>query len=340
MSGKFDSYRKRAEAMGDDAKQRWLAAGESHSAVGFAEALYARDKVSFGSVLGSAIALRLFLFVIPANVTVIALTQVFKFSHVFEESFKDSVTTGPMASALLGVSRTQALGIFLSGLVLTAWTGRSLARVLAASCGSSWGLTLTQAKQRMKSMGALVLVVFGAVGANVVFSAVRDDSGVAVSFMVVVAVAATFAAAWFVVLLTLPRDTTDPGALIPGAVLFGVGFALLNWFMQYYLPARVARTSDTLGQMATTVAILGNFFFIGRLMSSSFVLAAVTFERYGSVSHVVFGLPLVRRIPERSQKVRTYFALDHERSTESPPVSTEPVELVLPLLPDDERPAE
>lgn len=334
MAGKFDDYRKRAEAMGEDAKRRWMAAGESNSAVGLAEALYGRDKVAFGSVLGSAIALRLFLFIIPANVTVIALTQVLKFTHAFDESFKDSVTTGPMATALLGVSRTQALGIFLSSLVLTAWAGRSLARVLAASSGSSWGLTLTQAKQRMKSMAALILVIFGSVGANVIFSALRNDSGVALSFMVMLSVAATFAVAWFVVMLTLPRNTTDPGALIPGAALFGVGFALLNWFMQYYLPARVARTTDTLGQMATTVAVLGNFFFIGRIMSASFVLCAVVFERYGSVSHVVFSLPFIRTIPERSAKVRTYFALDHVPSTD---IHDQPSEQALPLLPDDER---
>jgi hypothetical protein len=331
----FDSYRKRAEAMGEDAKQRWLAAGQANGAVGLAESLYGRDKVAFGSVLGSAIALRLFLFIIPANVTVISFTQVLQFTHVFDESFQDSVTTGPMATALLGVSRTQALGIFLSSLVLTAWAGRSLARVLAASSGSSWGLTLTQTKQRMKSMAALVLVLFGSVAANAIFSAVRDDSGVAVNLMVVLTIGATFGVAWFVVMLTLPRNTTDPGALLPGAALFGLGYALLNWFMQYYLPARVARTSDTLGQMATTVAVLGNFFFIGRLMSASFVLTAVLFERYGSLSHVVFALPLVRALPRRFPSIRTYFALDHVPSTD---VVDDPDEVELPTLPDDELP--
>ncbi len=336
MSGKFDIYRKRAEAMGEDAKQRWLAAGQSNGAVGLVEALYNRDKAAFGSVLGSAIALRLFLFIIPANVTVIAFTQVLQFTHLFDESFKDSVTTGPMATALLGVSRGQALGIFLPGLFLTAWAGRSLARVLAASSGSSWGLTLTQAKQRMKSMGALILVLFGSVAATAIFSAVRDDSGVALSVMVVLTVGATFGVAWFVVMVTLPRNTTDPGALLPGAALFGVGYALLNWFMQYYLPARVARTSDTLGQMATTVAVLGNFFFIGRLMSASFVLTAIVFERYGSLSHVVFNLPLVRAVPRRFPALRTYFALDHVPGTES----SAPTEQVLPVLPaDDDEPS-
>jgi hypothetical protein len=92
--------------------------------------------------------------------------------------------------------------------------------------------------------------------------------------------------------------------------MVGLFFASLQWFMQSYLPNRVARTSDTLGDLATVVAALGNFFFIGRLMSSSFVLTAVIYERYGSISEVIFGLPLLRRIPQKSPKVRTYFALD------------------------------
>ena len=316
MSGKIDNYRKRAEAMGEDAKQRWVAAGDSNSAVGLAEAIFQRDKVAFASVLGSAIALRMFLFMIPAQVTIIAFTRTVRFTHWFDEAFSESLTTGSMAAALANVSRLQAFGIFLSGLFLTAWAGRSLARVLAASSGASWGLTLTQSKQRMKSMGALILVFFGSVVANTIFSTVRDDSGVALSFMVVLSVAVSFTVAWFLVMVTLPRNTTDPGALIPGAVMFGVCYALLQWFMQYYLPLRVARTSDTLGQMAITVAVLGNFFFIGRLMSSTFVVTAVVFERHGSLSHVVFGLPLVRTLPQKFPQLRAYFALDHVPSTD------------------------
>lgn len=316
MAGKIDDYRKRAEAMGEDAKQRWMSAGDSNSAVGLAEAVFQRDKVAFASVLGSAIALRMFLFTIPAQVTIIAFTRMARFSHVFDEAFAESITTGSMSRALADVSRTQALGIFLSGLFLTAWAGRSLARVLATSSGASWGLTLTQSKQRMKSMGALVLVFFASVLANTIFTTVRDESGVAVGFAVVLSAAATFALAWFVVMVTLPRNTTDPGALIPGATLFGVAYALLQWFMQFYLPLRVARTSDTLGQMAITVAVLGNFFFVGRLMSASFVVTAVVFERLGSLSHVVFGLPLVRALPVKFPSLRTYFALDHVPSVE------------------------
>ncbi len=109
--------------------------------------------------------------------------------------------------------------------------------------------------------------------------------------------------------MVLPRGTTDPGAVLPGAVLMGVGFAILQWFMQIYLPAKIARTTDTMGSLATTVATLGYFFFIGRLMSATFVVNAIVFQRWGSISRVVFSLPGLRRLPARSPKLERFFDL-------------------------------
>ena len=320
MAGRWDTYRLRAEAFGEGAKQRLAAEREAHSSIGMFEAMFLRDKLAFGSVLGSALALRMFLFVIPANVTIIAFTRITHFTNWFDEAFTESVTTGPMATALLGVSRWQALGIFLSSAVLTLWAGRSMARVLAASSGVSWGLTLTEVKQKMKAMAALIGVIFASIVANLLVNMIREAGGLAVGTVLFVAIAVMFTVAWFLIMLTLPRNTTDPGALIPGALVFGIGYSGLQWFMQYYLPARVERTSDTLGQMSTTVAILGNFFFIGRLMTASFVCTAVVYEHHGSVSHVVFGLPLVRTLPKKFPWLVQYFALDVRPGDLHPPL--------------------
>jgi hypothetical protein len=76
------------------------------------------------------------------------------------------------------------------------------------------------------------------------------------------------------------------------------------------LPNRIARTEDTFGDLAVTVATLGNFFFIGRLMASSYVFTAVVYERWGSLSQLVFALPGLRAVAARSPKLRTYFSLD------------------------------
>jgi len=312
MPGKWDSYRQRAEAMGEDAKQRWLVAGEEHAAVGVLEGCYRRDQAAFGTVLGSAIALRLFLFIIPAYVTIISFFNVLRLGSAFDDYLESSVVTSSMAVALKDSSWAHSLWIFISFLFFTAWAGRSLARVLATTSGVSWALTSAQSKQRMSSMAAMVGVMFATVFAASIFNSIRQETGVAVHFVVWAAVLGCFALAWFVATLTLPRGTTDPGALIPGALLFGAGYTILQWFMQFYLPRKIARTSDTFGQVATTIATLGNFFFVGRLMSASFVFTAVLYEQHGSLSTPLFALPGVRRLPVKFPKLRTYFALDEE----------------------------
>ncbi|MFM2076738.1 MAG: hypothetical protein RJA49_628, partial [Actinomycetota bacterium] len=216
MPGKWDDYRQRAEAMGVDAKQRWLTAGEDHATVGVVEGCYRRDQAAFGTVLGSAIALRLFLFIIPSYVMIIALVNVLRVGELFNHYLESSVMTSSMAVAMRGTTWWHSLWLFLSFTFFTAWAGKSLARVLATTSGLSWGLTMSAAKQKMPAMAAMVGVLFASVFASSIFNSIRSETGIYVHFLVWLAVLGTFAVVWFIAMLTLPRGTTDPGALIPG----------------------------------------------------------------------------------------------------------------------------
>ncbi len=309
MSNRWESARKRAEYLRDDAHVKWSKARDDHSSVGLAEAIYERDQDSFASVLGSAIALRLFLFVVPATLAGVGLLNLISLDSVLDDTVSSNVTTGTLATALRGASAWKAFTTMVTGIVLTLWAGRTLARVLATTSSGAWQLE-RRAKVKPVQMLALIGVMFSTVIANGMYTRLRDLTGIAAGTVVTLMVLATITLAWFVVSLTLPRGTTDPGAVLPGALLFGVAYTALQWFMQFYLPNKIARTSDTFGQLAVTIATLGNFFFVGRIMSSSFVVSAVVFERYGSVSHVIFGLPLVRTLPRKFPKLRAYFALD------------------------------
>ncbi|MBI4933407.1 MAG: hypothetical protein HY828_05980 [Actinobacteria bacterium] len=309
MANRWESARQRAEYLRGDAQLKWSKARVDHSSVGFAEAIYERDQDSFASVLGSAIALRLFLFVVPVTLAGVGLVNLMALDHLLDDTVTSNVTLGTLSAALKDASAWKAFTTTVTGLILTLWAGRTLARVLATTSSAAWQLE-RRSKVRPVQMLALIGVMFSTVVANLMYTRLRDVSGIAAGFVVTLMVLATVTIAWFLVSLTLPRITTDPGAVLPGALMFGVAYTALQWFMQFYLPNKIARTSDTFGQLAVTIATLGNFFFIGRMMSASFVLSAVVFERYGSVSHVIFGLPVVRTLPRKFPKLRTYFALD------------------------------
>jgi hypothetical protein len=310
MSEFSDRMRARGEALKTRGENLFVTLRARGGVVDFAADLYDRDKESHGSVLGSAIALRLFLFVITANVALMGLVGVLRLGSFVEDDAGASATTGAVSEAMVGISWWNSLWFFLSGLVLTLMAGRSLAKVLAACAGGAWQMTVRESKVKSLAIVSLTGVLIADVASSIVFAHVREAGGLPAATVAWVAVLASTAVAWFLVMSALPRKVSDPGALLPGMLLMGVGFTMLQWFMQFYLPGRIARTTDTFGELAVTVATLGNFFFIGRLMASTFVLTAVIYERWGSVSQLVFGLPGVRRIAARSPKLRAFFSLD------------------------------
>lgn len=310
MSGFSERMKVRGAAIAERGQERFVAARARGGLVDLGADLYDRDKEAHASVLGSAIALRLFLFVLPANVALFGLIGVLRLGSLVEKDAGASATTGAISQALVGLSWLTSLWFFLSGLVLTLIAGRSLAKVLAACVGGAWEMTVRETRVKPIAIVSLTGVLFADVASTIVFNRVRGSGGLPVATLAWLAVMATTAIAWFLVLLALPRKISDPGALLPGAAVMSVGYTMLQWFMQFYLPNRIARTTDTFGDLAVTVATLGNFFFIGRLMASSFVVTAVVYERWGSLSQVVFSLPGLRRAAGRSPRLREFFSLN------------------------------
>jgi len=51
-------------------------------------------------------------------------------------------------------------------------------------------------------------------------------------------------------------------------------------------------------------------FLVGRLLAASLIIDAVIFERFGSISGVVFALPGLRRLPAGSPRLARFFDLD------------------------------
>ncbi|MEQ1702526.1 MAG: hypothetical protein ABMA25_20650 [Ilumatobacteraceae bacterium] len=310
MSDFIARVKVRSEAVAKRAEARFVAARERGGPVDLGAQLYERDRDSHASVLGSAIALRLFLFVIPATVALVGLVNVFRLGAFLQDDLEASTTTGSISKALNALSWSQALWILLSGSVLTLFAGRSLSRVLAASSGGAWNMTVRESKVPPLAILALTGVLFAEIASSTIFQGLRDVPGFTAALTAWLAAVASTALTWFVVMLMLPRKVRDPGALLPGAALMGVAYTVLQWFMQFYLPKRVERTTDTFGDLAVTVATLGNFFFIGRIMASSFVVTAVVYERWGSLSQLLFDLPGLRTIARRSPKLRRFFSLD------------------------------
>jgi membrane protein len=120
------------------------------------------------------------------------------------------------------------------------------------------------------------VVLVGLVAAS---QTLRERSeGAGIGF--VVAEVAIFVALWWGASRALPHD---PGAgwlaLLPGAVLVGLGAWGLHVVSVYYLARRVASASELYGSLGVAAAILVWLYLIGRLVVAAAMLNATLWER-------------------------------------------------------------
>lgn len=303
----------RAKAM------RRLEPYRGHAAVDFGLRLWQRDREAAGTLVGSAVAFRLFLFFAPLVLFVVGIAG-FLNTYIEREDVEHAGVTGALASqvesALSQPNSTRWLAV-LAGAFGMALAGRTLSRVLVAASCLSWRLPV-RIKTSPRVIGALIGLLFGMALIAALVNQVRTHLGIAGAGFSFIAVFASYSVAWVLLSQILPKPTRDPGALLPGACLVGLVLAGMQAISQLVLPDQFARASQLYGAIGTTLVTLGWFFILGRTVVFSMTLDAVMYERFGSVSQFVFGLPGLRRLPENWAWLRRYFDLEESGAASGP----------------------
>ena len=229
---------------------------------------YQRDREIAGTVVGSAIAFRLFLFFVPLLLFFVGLAG-FVSGWVEVEDVNDNAgISGGLAEQIKtafdqpGSTRLIAVGLGLLGI---ATTGRTLSKVMVASSTLAWRLPTTT-KASLKVIGGLVGLIAGVGLLSVLVSRVRSDYGLAVTGLSFLVVFVGYVLVWLAISMLMPRATSDPAVLLPGAVLVGTTITGLQVVSQVYLPSRMGRASELYGAVGATIVTLGWFFILGRVI--------------------------------------------------------------------------
>ncbi len=273
---------------------------------------YQRDLEAAGTIVGSALAFRLFLFVVPMLLFVVGVVGFIAPWTTPEDINQAAGVTGSLAqqidTALTQPNSTRWIAT-IAGLFGMVWAGRSLSKVMVSASCLAWRLPVTT-KASVRLIGAVVGLIVGVGLVSAIVNRIRLELGLgaaSVSFLVALAF---YAVAWIALSMLLPRATNDPSALLPGAMLVGVAVAGMQAVSQLYLPDRLGRASQLYGAIGITLVTLGWFFILGRTMVLGMSLDAVIHERFGSISRFLFSLPIIRVLSRKSRWIRTFFDLD------------------------------
>jgi uncharacterized BrkB/YihY/UPF0761 family membrane protein len=242
-----------------------------------------RDRRLGGGLLAGALAFRLFALMLPlALLVAVGLGYAATLDRAAPGKAGEAVGLGEAAldsiaqSSKLSTSGRWLVGAFALFALLYAGLGAAKA-VHAAHC-LAWDGAVKKIARPLAAAGALIAVVIALAVVWGLVGLVRADVG---SGGLVVAIAAVipFIGIWLTASQLLPHGSAPWTALLPGAVLVGVGLELIHVGSVLFIADKVARASATYGPLGTAFTFLVWLFLISRVIVASAMLNAALWER-------------------------------------------------------------
>ena len=257
------------------------AARARHASIDLGFSLVERDSSIGGGLLAGALAYRLFVLLLPTSLLLVSGLGLYAGTVDKSPSTvaKEAGLHGLIASEVSQTASGRARGVvFLLMIPAVLYALVTLYRAIAKVHAIAWHGSGRGVRITPRGVGVLgaALVVQLVTGEIVGWIRRGHQLGGLAALLVYVVV---IGGAWLVVSLQLPHREVRWAALVPGAVLFGVGSLLVNAF-NIYVPTRLVEgRADTYGALGIATALLFSLVLVGRLMVVSPELNASLWER-------------------------------------------------------------
>ncbi len=232
-------------------------------------------------MLASALAFRLFAWLVPLSLMLAGILAAFAADDPDDvrSAARSAGITGAasqeVVTALKEGQRSWWLAIVI-GAVLFLWATRKLMAMLISVHAHVWQVPLAARNQREIVVSSLVFDTAWLLLLFVALAIRRLDHLIPGGVVVSVLVEGTIVAgAWLLVSLRLPdrrRRWTD---LVPGALLLGMGLAVLHVISRLFIPDRLATSSQLYGSLGIAVVILFWLLLIAELIVIATLLNVV-----------------------------------------------------------------
>lgn len=271
-----------ARARADALEKRAQEERSHHASVDATFQMVDRDGEVAGGIIAGALAYRLFIWLLP-----FALVLVGGLGLAADASSTDpkdaaasmglaGLVTTSVASAADGQGRWYCL---LIGIPLLLWATRSVLRVMIGAHRLVW---IDVAGRRHKPTPKATLMFLGFMLGFYVIAAVtiyaRSKSN-GLGILVTILVALAYAGLWLALSHRLPHSTATWKALIPGALIVGLGIEVLNIVTVFIIAPWAHNKQGTYGALGIASTLLFGLFLLARLMVGGAVVNATLWER-------------------------------------------------------------
>jgi uncharacterized BrkB/YihY/UPF0761 family membrane protein len=252
-----------------------------HSTLDLGFDLFERDASIGGGLLAGALAYRLFVLLLPTSLLLVSGFGLYAASadktprQVVKEAGLHGLVGSQASQTASGQARVLVFILMIPAVLYALVTlYRAIAKVYAiAWLGSARRVPTNKNGVAMLAAALVVQLVTSAI---VTWIRHGHRYGAVAALLVYVVL---IGGAWLAVSLQLPHRDVRWYALIPGALLFGVGLLFVSAFNLYITVRLVEGRANTYGALGVATALLFSLVLVGRLMVVSAELNASLDER-------------------------------------------------------------
>ncbi len=266
----------RARAKLDAAKEGAKGASERHVALAVPIRAVERNRRVAASVLAGGVAYKLFLWLLPFGLIVGGALGLSNASDT-EDAVEGGGVPAAISNAIGDASRaadSNSWWLFAVGVPLLLWAGLTGAKAVVLVHSLVWD----EPPPKAKPVGSLVFTgMLCAAIVTVALSSWFAD----VAWHGLLAAALTIApltGLWLWVSLHLPHRDAPWRALLPGAVLIGIGVPLLSGLVDAFLVDELEKSTSMYGSLGATATLIFFIYLLGILVVSSPILNHSLYE--------------------------------------------------------------
>ena len=278
-------WRSRAVAMQDRARRVGDRAQAERSRHGSVDAVFDmadHDAEVGGSIMAGALAYRFFVWLLPLALVAVAGLGIASSaaSRTPESAARSAGLAGLVSSSVAGAAESSARWYaLLIGVPILVVTTRSLLKTLVVTHRLIWADTRGSIpKPSIAATLRLLVALVGFFALSALAGAARHSS-LEAGALVMLAVPLPFAALWLLVSARLPHRDAPWRALVPGAILFGVGVEGLHAIIAYFVAPQATSKQGTYGSLGIAATLLLGLFLISRVVIATAVLNATLWAR-------------------------------------------------------------
>ena len=266
----------RARAKLGAAKESVQGASERHVALAVPIRAVERDRRVAGSVLAGGVAYKLFLWLLPFGLIVGGALGLANAKDT-EDAVEGGGVPGAISNAIGDASRSadsNSWWLLAVGVPLLLWAGLTGAKAVQLVHGLVWD----EPPPKTKPVGSLVFT--GMLCAAMITVALSSwFADVAWHGLLAAALAiAPLTGLWLWISLHLPHRDAPWRALLPGAVLIGIGVPLLSGLVDAFLVDELEKSTSMYGSLGATATLIFFIYLLGILVVGSPILNHSLYE--------------------------------------------------------------